>query len=149
MPHRPSRRTFLKGVAGAAGAAVPLVSHRRTTAQTPATVKYLTWWWAEKGRNDAWRGIVKKFHDAQKDIRIQEVGFPYSEFFQRVTTQLAGGRLERRRQRGDDPQRPARRRVQPVPLAGRRRVGGLKWRSWSGWHGVRSGIMRASRCSSR
>ena len=94
MPHRPSRRTFLKGVAGAAGAAVPLVSHRRTTAQTPATVKYLTWWWAEKGRNDAWRGIVKKFHDAQKDIRIQEVGFPYSEFFQRVTTQIAGGRLD-------------------------------------------------------
>jgi multiple sugar transport system substrate-binding protein len=94
MPHRPSRRTFLKGVAGAAGAAVPLVSHRRTTGQTPATVKYLTWWWAEKGRNDAWRGIVKKFHDAQKDIRIQEVGFPYSEFFQRVTTQIAGGRLD-------------------------------------------------------
>ena len=54
----------------------------------------MTWWWAEKGRNDAWRGIVKKFHDAQKDIRIQEVGFPYSEFFQRVTTQLAGGRLD-------------------------------------------------------
>jgi len=67
---------------------------RRATAQTPVTVKYMTWWWAEKGRNDAWRGIVKKFHDAQKDIRIQEVGFPYSEFFQRVTTQLAGGRLD-------------------------------------------------------
>ena len=73
---------------------MPLVTHRRATAQTPATVKYMTWWWAEKGRNDAWRGIVKKFHDAQKDIRIQEVGFPYSEFFQRVTTQLAGGRLD-------------------------------------------------------
>jgi ABC-type glycerol-3-phosphate transport system substrate-binding protein len=92
MPHRPSRRTFLKGLAGAA-AATPIVA-RRATAQTPVTVKYMTWWWAEKGRNDAWRGIVKKFHDAQKDIRIQEVGFPYSEFFQRVTTQLAGGRLD-------------------------------------------------------
>jgi len=92
MPHRASRRTFLKGLAGAA-AATPIVA-RRATAQTPVTVKYMTWWWAEKGRNDAWRGIVKKFHDAQKDIRIQEVGFPYSEFFQRVTTQLAGGRLD-------------------------------------------------------
>ena len=92
MSHRPSRRTFLKGLAGAA-AATPIVA-RRATAQTPVTVKYMTWWWAEKGRNDAWRGIVKKFHDAQKDIRIQEVGFPYSEFFQRVTTQLAGGRLD-------------------------------------------------------
>jgi multiple sugar transport system substrate-binding protein len=92
MPNRPSRRSFLKGLAGAA-AATPIVAHR-ATAQTPATVKYMTWWWAEKGRNDAWRGVVKKFHDAQKDIRIQEVGFPYSEFFQRVTTQIAGGRLD-------------------------------------------------------
>jgi len=91
MPNRPSRRAFLTGLAGAA--ATPIVA-RRATAQTPVTVKYMTWWWAEKGRNDAWRGIVKKFHDAQKDIRIQEVGFPYSEFFQRVTTQLAGGRLD-------------------------------------------------------
>src|SRR5262249_38228825 len=48
----------------------------------------------EKGRNEAWRGIVRKFHESQKDIRVQEVGFPYSEFFQRVTTQLAGGRLD-------------------------------------------------------
>jgi ABC-type glycerol-3-phosphate transport system substrate-binding protein len=54
----------------------------------------MTWWWAEKGRNDAWRGIVKRFHDSQKDIRIQEVGFPYTEFFQRITTQLAGGKLD-------------------------------------------------------
>ena len=92
MRHHPSRRSFLKGLAGAAAAA-PLAA-RRATAQTPATVKYMTWWWAEKGRNDAWRGIVKKFHDSQKDIRVQEVGFPYSEFFQRVTTQLAGGRLD-------------------------------------------------------
>ena len=89
-----TRRTFLKHVVGAAGAALPVVAARRSTAQTPVTVKYLTWWWAEKGRNDAWRGIVRKFHESQKDIRIQEVGFPYSEFFQRVTTQLAGGRLD-------------------------------------------------------
>lgn len=89
-----SRRAFLKGAAAAAGAAVPLIASRRSTAQTPVTVKYLTWWWAEKGRNDAWRALVKRFHDSQKDIRIQEVGFPYSEFFQRITTQLAGGKLD-------------------------------------------------------
>ena len=94
MRHHPSRRAFLKRLAGAAGATLPLVASRRATAQTPVTVKYLTWWWAEKGRNDAWRALVKRFHDAQKDIRIQEVGFPYSEFFQRITTQLAGGRLD-------------------------------------------------------
>jgi multiple sugar transport system substrate-binding protein len=89
-----TRRRFLKQLAGAACAAVPLVHVRRSDAQTAVPVKYMTWWWAEKGRNEAWRGIVKKFHDSQKDIRIQEVGFPYSEYFQRVTTQLAGGRLD-------------------------------------------------------
>lgn len=90
-----SRRAFLQqSAAVAAGSALPLVWVRRSTAQTAVTVKYLTWWWAEKGRNDAWRALVKKFHESQKDIRIQEVGFPYSEFFQRVTTQLAGGKLD-------------------------------------------------------
>lgn len=93
MGRHPSRRALLRVAAGAAAAAVS-PRPRRATAQTPVTVKYLTWWWAEKGRNEAWRGIVKRFHDAQRDIRIQEVGFPYSEFFQRVTTQLAGGRLD-------------------------------------------------------
>jgi multiple sugar transport system substrate-binding protein len=60
----------------------------------PVTVKYLTWWWAEKGRNDAWRATVEKFHASQNDIRIEEVGFPYSEFFQKVMTQVAGGKLD-------------------------------------------------------
>jgi len=94
MPAAPTRRAFLTTIAGAAGAALTATRPRRSTAQTPVTVKYLTWWWAEKGRNEAWRGIVRKFHESQKDIRVQEVGFPYSEFFQRVTTQLAGGRLD-------------------------------------------------------
>src|SRR5947207_14710117 len=93
MGRHPSRRALLRVAAGAVAVAVS-PRPRRATAQTPVTVKYLTWWWAEKGRNEAWRGIVKRFHDAQRDIRIQEVGFPYSEFFQRVTTQLAGGRLD-------------------------------------------------------
>jgi multiple sugar transport system substrate-binding protein len=38
--------------------------------------------------------MVKKFHDSQKDIRIEEVGFPFSDFFQRISTQLAAGRLD-------------------------------------------------------
>jgi multiple sugar transport system substrate-binding protein len=57
-------------------------------------LKFLSWYWAEKGRNDAWRAVVEKFHASQNDIRIEEVGFPFSEYFQRVTTQLAGGRLD-------------------------------------------------------
>jgi multiple sugar transport system substrate-binding protein len=38
--------------------------------------------------------MVKKFHDSQNDIRVEEVGFPYSEYFQKVMQQLAGGRLD-------------------------------------------------------
>lgn len=60
----------------------------------PVTIKYLSHIWAEKGRDVAWRGLVKKYHSQQNDIRIEEVSFPYSEFFQRVMTQLAGGRLD-------------------------------------------------------
>jgi len=40
MPNSPSRRAFLTGLAGAA--ATPIVA-RRATAQTPVTVKYMTW----------------------------------------------------------------------------------------------------------
>ncbi|MCL5109301.1 MAG: extracellular solute-binding protein [Chloroflexi bacterium] len=60
----------------------------------PVTIKYMTWWWAEAGRNDAWRALVQKFHGAQNDVRIQEVGFPYSDYLQNVMTQVAGGKLD-------------------------------------------------------
>ncbi|MBI3976758.1 MAG: extracellular solute-binding protein [Chloroflexi bacterium] len=60
----------------------------------PLTIKFMNWWWAEAGRNDAMRAMVKKFHDAQNDIRIEEVGFAFSDYASRVMTQLAGGRLD-------------------------------------------------------
>jgi ABC-type glycerol-3-phosphate transport system substrate-binding protein len=75
---------------GASAAGAPTVQ----VAKDAVTVKYLTWWWAEKGRNDAWRNVVKKFHAAQNSVRIQEVGFPFSEWSQQITTQLAGGGLD-------------------------------------------------------
>lgn len=37
---------------------------------------------------------MQKFHNSQSDIRIEEVGFPFSEFSNRVLTQIAGGRLD-------------------------------------------------------
>ena len=77
-----------------AATAQPAQQAPAPAAANAVTLKYLTWWWAETGRNDAWRAVVAKFHAAQNDIRIQEVGFPFSEFFQRVTTQLAGGKLD-------------------------------------------------------
>lgn len=98
---RVSRRTFLR-TTGLAVAGSSVVGVRRTRAAQvapakpggPVTLKYMSWWWAEKGRNDAWRATIKKFHESQKDIRIEEVGFPYTEYFPRLMTQLAGGRLD-------------------------------------------------------
>ena len=74
--------------------AVTAVTAPAQSARNAVTVKYLSHWWAEKGRNDAWRNLVTKFHASQNDVRIEEVGFPFSEFFQKVTTQLAGGKLD-------------------------------------------------------
>src|SRR2546423_10059911 len=66
----------------AAATAKPVQQAPAAAAANAVTLKYLSWWWAETGRNDAWRAVVAKFHAAQNDIRIQEVGFPFSEFFQ-------------------------------------------------------------------
>jgi len=122
-PRRLGRRAFLRSLAVGLGGGIPLLATRGQpssqqqptppptaapakpaevkSAQVapgkaggPVTLKYMSWWWAEKGRNDAWRALVKKFHDSQNDIRIQEVSFPYSDYFNRVMTQIAGGRLD-------------------------------------------------------
>ena len=97
----PSQQSAAPPTSAAKPGAAPTAAATQPAQQAPAqappnavTLKYLTWWWAETGRNNAWREVVAKFHAAQNDIRIQEVGFPYSEFFQRVTTQLAGGKLD-------------------------------------------------------
>ncbi len=78
--------------AATTGAAV--TSAPAQAAKNATTIKYLSWWWAETGRNTAWRNLVAKFHASQNDIRIQEVGFPFSEWSQQITTQLAGGGLD-------------------------------------------------------
>src|SRR3981189_371845 len=88
----PAQQSASQTPAANAGAAPTAAPNPAAAAANAVTLKYLTWWWAETGRNDAWRAVVAKFHAAQKDIRIQEVGFPFSEFFQRVTTHLAGGK---------------------------------------------------------
>ena len=78
----------------ATAAPAPAATQAPAKAGGPVTIKYLTWWWNEAGRNDAWRALVQKFHAAQSDVRVEEVGFAYSEYFQKVMTQVAGGRLD-------------------------------------------------------
>jgi multiple sugar transport system substrate-binding protein len=101
-----SRRKLLTGCA-AAGSALLLSSAARAatppqpaattapgTAKVKVTVKYLTWWWAETGRNLVWRQFVKDFEAANPDIHIEEVSVPYARYEDTVITQLAGGQLE-------------------------------------------------------
>lgn len=81
----------VSGATSAATTGTGTTSAPAQAAKNATTIKYLTWWWAETGRNTAWRNLVSKFHAAQNDVRIQEVGFPFSEWSQQITTQLAGG----------------------------------------------------------
>ncbi|HEX9015960.1 MAG TPA: extracellular solute-binding protein, partial [Chloroflexota bacterium] len=113
-----SRRTFLKdailgavGISGlaalagcqsqppAAGAGAPAAGATAATGGAPAqvkpaakgNVKYLTWWWAETGRNEAWRSLVKEFQAQNPDITIEEVSIPFAQFQDTVATQFATG----------------------------------------------------------
>jgi len=109
-----SRRRFLEGaVAGALGlsglaalagcqpqTSVPVAGATKAPEGTaPAqvktkaegNVKYLTWWWAETGRNDVWRTFVKDFQGENPGITIQEVSIPFSQYGDTVATQFATG----------------------------------------------------------
>ncbi len=109
-----SRRRFLKdALAGAVGlSALSALAGCQSEAKAPAagatkalettapaqvkssvqgTVKYLTWWWAETGRNDVWRTFVKDFQAENPGITIQEVSIPFSQFEDTVATQFATG----------------------------------------------------------
>jgi len=95
-----NRRSVLKG-AVAAGAAAGLASKASKTFAAPAflqsdplEISYVTWFWNEDGRQDAWRDVIKKFHAEQNDIRIKEAGWPFDDYSNNIVTQLQAGKLE-------------------------------------------------------
>ena len=63
-----SRRDFLKLTGAAAGAAssmaLPKISFPTFIRQAKMELNFLTWFWQEPGRGDAWRMMIKKFHDS-------------------------------------------------------------------------------------
>lgn len=65
-----------------------------TSKGTATTIKYMTWFWNEPGRADAWRAIIQKFHDSQKDVRIQEAGWPFNQYTNNVVVQLQAGKID-------------------------------------------------------
>jgi ABC-type glycerol-3-phosphate transport system substrate-binding protein len=96
-----SRRGILKGgAAAAAGLALATPKASKVFAApavlqaNPLEISYVTWFWNEPGRQDAWRNVVKKFHAEQNDIRIKEGGWPFTDFANNIITQLQAGKLD-------------------------------------------------------
>jgi ABC-type glycerol-3-phosphate transport system substrate-binding protein len=94
-----SRRDFLKttstAVAGAAsGLALPQIYFPKLLRQTKMELNFLTWFWTEPGRGDAWRAMIEKFHAAQSDIHINESGYGENDYFQQILIQARSGRID-------------------------------------------------------
>ena len=101
-PRPLSRRNLLKTTGAVAGAlAAGSLSKASPTFAAPAVLqgetinlKYMTWFWWEPGRAEAWRYMVEKFHESQNEIRVEEAGWPFNEFTNNIIVQLQPGRIE-------------------------------------------------------
>lgn len=93
-----SRRDFLKLTGAAAGAAtsiaMPKISFPTFIRQTKMELNFLTWFWQEPGRGDAWRMMIKKFHETQSDIHINEAGYGENDYFQQILVQAKSGKID-------------------------------------------------------
>ncbi|MEP6985083.1 MAG: extracellular solute-binding protein [Chloroflexota bacterium] len=93
-----SRRDFLKFTGAAAGAAssmaLPKISFPVFIRQSKMELNFLTWFWQEPGRGDAWRMMIKKFHEAQTDIHINESGYGENDYFQQILVQAKSGKID-------------------------------------------------------
>jgi len=96
-----NRRTMFKG--GAAAAAGLALAHPKASRvfaapaflqSEPVEISYVTWFWNEDGRKDAWRDVIAKFHSEQSDIKIKEAGWAFPDFSNNIVTQLQAGKLE-------------------------------------------------------
>ena len=99
---RLTRRGLLKSTAAISGAlalgsVLPTISFAQP-APPPSggrvTVKLLSWFWWEPGRRDAWRFVIDRFHQSQNDIRIEEAGWNFDDFTNRIVVQLQSGRID-------------------------------------------------------
>jgi len=93
-----SRRDFLKLSGVAAGAAtsiaLPKMNFPTYIRQTKMELNFLTWFWQEAGRGDAWRMMIKKFHESQSDIHINESGYGENDYFQQILVQAKSGKID-------------------------------------------------------
>lgn len=56
-------------------------------------LNFLTWFWQEPGRGDAWRMMIKKF-ETQSDIHINEAGYGENDYFQQILIQAKSGKID-------------------------------------------------------
>ena len=100
--HRLTRRGLLKNTAAISGAlalgsALPRLAFAQP-AEPPTGgkvyVKLLSWFWWEPGRRDAWRFVINRFHESQNDIRIEEAGWNFDDFTNRIVVQLQSGKID-------------------------------------------------------
>jgi ABC-type glycerol-3-phosphate transport system substrate-binding protein len=99
---RMTRRHLLRGAAAVSGAvalgsALPTIGFAQPVAPPTGgktTVKLLSWFWWEPGRRDAWRFVIDRFHQSQNDIRIEEAGWNFDDFTNRIVVQLQSGKID-------------------------------------------------------
>lgn len=99
---RMTRRHLLRGAAAVSGAvalggALPNISFAQPNPPPSGgkvTLKLLSWFWWEPGRRDAWRYVIDRFHQSQSDIRIEEAGWNFDDFTNRIIVQLQSGKID-------------------------------------------------------
>jgi ABC-type glycerol-3-phosphate transport system substrate-binding protein len=96
-----NRRSLLKGTA-AGGAGLALASPKASKVFAAPTLlqgeqielDYVTWFWNEPGRGEAWRQMIADFQAEQSEIVVNEAGWPFDEFSNNIIIQLQAGSLE-------------------------------------------------------
>jgi ABC-type glycerol-3-phosphate transport system substrate-binding protein len=102
VTRRVTRRGVLKTAAAISGAValaggLPAASFAQPVAPPSGgkvTLKLLSWFWWEPGRRDAWRFVIDRFHQSQNDIRIEEAGWNFDDYTNRVIVQLQSGKID-------------------------------------------------------
>lgn len=98
-----SRRKLLKagagvGAAGLAAGISPKAS-KVFAAPTilqgePVTIDYLTWFYNEPGRGDAWTQMIADFEASQSEIKVNMTGWAFDEFTNNIIVQLQAGKID-------------------------------------------------------
>ena len=90
---RPIAGPFPTPTADPSRAARP-VATAPAKAAGPTTIGFLSWWWTEPRRAEAWRALVDQFHLAQNEARVKELPVAAPDYARTLLGQLATGGLE-------------------------------------------------------